>query len=289
MERDVQRDTQPYVQPDVQPDYKGHEFAFVLRVDVEHREAERYTGDPRTERVATRLLLDVLEEAEARVTCAILGITAEFYPDIVRWCAERHELIAHSMFHEPPYPEMSYRQQHWDIKRTMLSIQEAAGVRVRGLACPHHGMANEDTARAASDLGLDYLLGRVGAVTATSPFVWYHPPDRERGLLVSGRTGLGGSDWSARRREWPWIEEPWSPQAALARWKGQIDRARQARAVATLAVHPWMLQINEGEVRVIQEVLRYAKDEGGWLTSYDAIVDQYVAPGTRGTPAAAGA
>ena len=33
--------------------WNGYRFACVLRVDVEHREAERYTGDPRVERVAT--------------------------------------------------------------------------------------------------------------------------------------------------------------------------------------------------------------------------------------------
>src|SRR5512142_252409 len=98
-------------------DWNGHKFAYVLRIDVEHREAERYTGDPRTERVATRMLLDMLQEFDARFSCAVLGVTAEFYPDIVRWCAQDHEIMAHSMFHEPPYPTMTYDQQFWDVKR----------------------------------------------------------------------------------------------------------------------------------------------------------------------------
>lgn len=254
-------------------DWNGHKFAFVLRIDVEHREAERYTGDPRTERVATRMLLDALEEFDARFTCAVLGITAEMYPDIVRWCAAQHEIEAHSMFHEPPYPKMTYYQQRWDIQRTVEAIQDACSVRVRGLACPHHGMANEDTARAAIDLGLDYFQGRVSGASPGPGFTWYRVADRERPILVPGRQSYGASDWSGRRREWPWIEEPWSPETALRRWTGMIDRAKEEGKLATLVVHPWMLHINEGEVKVVQHVLHHAVEQGAWLTSYDRIAD----------------
>jgi peptidoglycan/xylan/chitin deacetylase (PgdA/CDA1 family) len=260
-------------------EWNGHPFAFVLRIDVEHREAERYTGDPRTERVATRMLLDVLEEFDARFTCPILGITAELYPDVVRWCAARHEIAAHSMFHEPPYPEMSYHQQRWDIQRTVDAIEDACGVRVRGLACPHHGLANEDTARAAIDMGLAYLQGRVADIPPGPGFTWYRVPDRERPILVLGRQRYGASDWSGRRREWPWIEEPWSPETALRRWTGLIDRAQAEGELATLVVHPWMLHSNEGEVRVVQQVLRHAAEQGAWLTSYDRIADLAIMAG----------
>lgn len=258
-------------------DWHGHAFGFVLRIDVEHREAERYTGDPRTERVATRMLLDVLEEFDARFTCPVLGITAEVYPDIVRWCAARHEVEAHSMFHEPPYPEMTYPQQRRDIQRTLEAIQEACGVRARGLACPHHGMANDDTVRACIDLGLDYFQGHVGEVAAAPGFVRYQVPDRQRSIMVTGRANYGASDWSGRRREWPWIEEPWSPETAIRRWTGLIDRAKADGKLMTLVVHPWMLHINEGEVKVVQQVLRHAVEQGGWLTNYGAIVDQCLA------------
>lgn len=266
-------------------DWNGHDFAFVLRIDVEHREAERYTGDPRSERVATRLLLDVLEEFEARFTCAVLGITAELYPDIVRWCAARHEIVAHSMFHDPPYPELPLGRQRWDIRRTTAAIVEACGVRVRGLACPHHGLANDDTARAALDLGLEYLLGRLGGAVPGMGFAPYHVAGREHPLLVSGGQRHSASDWSGRRREWPWIEEPWSAGTALRRWMGLIDRARADRGLATLVVHPWMLQINEGEVKVLQQVLRYAAAQGAWLTGYDRLADLARA---AGVPAAGG-
>ncbi len=260
-------------------DWHGHAFAFILRIDVEHLEAERYTGDPRAERVATRLLLDILEEFDARFTCAVLGITAELYPDIVRWCAARHEVEAHSMFHEPPYPELSYARQHWDIRRSMAAIEEACGVRVRGLACPHHGLGNEDTARAAIDLGLDYLQARLPDAPADPGLGWYRVADRERPILVPGRERYSASDWSGRRREWPWIEEPWSAGTALRRWQALIDRAKEAGQVATLVVHPWMLQINEGEVKVVQQVLRYAAAQGAWLAGYDQLADRAVARG----------
>ncbi len=261
-------------------DWYGHEFAFVLRIDIEHREAERYTGDPRTERVATRMLLDTLQEFGARFTCAVLGVTAEFYPDIVRWCADEHEIMAHSMFHEPPYPTMSYIQQYWDVKRTVDVIQDATGVKVRGQACPHHGMANDDTARVCIDLGLDYLQGRVEKPTPSAPgYIWYYVEDRRNPVLIGGRQGYGASDWSGRRREWPWIEEPWSPETALRRWKSNIDKAKTEGKMASLVVHPWMLHINEGEVKVVQELLRYANEQGAWLGGYDKVADLTIAAG----------
>src|SRR5262249_37441278 len=155
-------------------------------------------------------------------------------------------------------------------------IEDACGVRVRGLACPHHAMANDNTVRACIDTGLDYFQGDVGESPATHGFGWYRVSDRTRPILVPGQRNFGVSDWSGRRREWPWIEEPWSSETALQRWTETIDRAKTEGTMMTIVIHPWMLHINEGEVKVVRQILRHAVEEDGWLTSYGAIVDQMI-------------
>jgi len=262
--------------------WQGCPLAFVLRVDVEHREAERYTGDPRTERVATAALLEVLGALELRASCAVLGSTAECYPDVVRWLAEAgHDLLGHSMFHEPAYPDMALADQRWDHRRTREAIEDACGVRVRGIAAHYHGLTNDDTYRAAAEEGFDYLLGRLPAGAHQAPpgqyFAPYQPPGSERRVLVPSGARYGASDWSARRREWPWIEEPWSPAQARARWGRDIDRAAAQGALFSLVVHPWMFHINEGEFAVLRDVVAHARGRGAWCTTYTELADRALA------------
>ena len=260
-----------------QTPWNGHHSAFILRVDVEHREAERYTGDPRTERVATTALLDDLAALEVRATCAVLGITAEHYPDIIRRIAEAgHDIAGHSMFHEPAFNAMSIPDQRWDHRRTREAIVDACGVRITGIAAHYHGLTNTDTFRSAAAEGFDYLNGKVteGAddLPAGAPgFAPYHPPGAERSILAPAGGRIGGTDWSARRREWPWIEEPWSAGGARKRWRADIDRARETGAVYTLVIHPWMLHINEGEWAVVRDTIAHARDSGAWFTTYGAL------------------
>ena len=47
-------------------DWHGHSFAFRLRVDVEHVEAERYIGDYRLERVSVINMLDMFAAMQAQ-------------------------------------------------------------------------------------------------------------------------------------------------------------------------------------------------------------------------------
>lgn len=254
--------------------WQGQRFAFVLRVDVEHREAERYTGDARTERVATHALLDQLASWNVLATCAVLGITAEHYPDLIRNVAESgHEIVGHSMFHEPAYGELSLADQRWDHRRSRETIEEACGVRIAGIAAHYHGLTNDDTYRAAAHEGFDFLLGRQpeGLPKDALGFAPYRPEGCERSVLAPAGTRLGFSDWSARRREWPWIEEPWTADAARHKWRKGVERAAETGALLCLVVHPWMFHINEGEWAVARDTVAYARDNGAWMTTFGQV------------------
>jgi peptidoglycan/xylan/chitin deacetylase (PgdA/CDA1 family) len=311
--------------------WEGHRFACVLRVDVEHREAERYTGDPRTERVATSMLLDQLVQWGIRGSFPVLGVTASHYPDVVRWIAEAgHDIMGHSMFHEPAYSQMPLADQRWDHRRSRELIERACGVRISGIAAHYHGLTNDETYLSAALEGVEYLLGKTptvlaggmaggtsgngvgsngaqngvqsGAGQVPDPdrpdprgFVPFMPPapdgvaPPERPILARAGKWLGASDWSARRQEWPWIEEPWSAEEARVKWRGLVDQAYEISSLVSFVIHPWMLHINEGEIPVVRDVLQYARERGAWMTTYGALAEraQKLAGSTTSMPSAA--
>lgn len=257
--------------------WNGHPFAFVLRVDVEQREAERYTGDPRTERVATLAVLEHLAAWDAHASCAVLGITAEHYPDITRRVVEAgHDVLGHSMFHEPAYSAMSLADQRWDHRRSREALFDACGVTITGIAAHYHGLTNDETCAAAALEGYRYLLGRqpAGLPEDAPGFAPFQPPGVAGTILAPAGARIGASDWSARRREWPWIEEPWSADGARALWRQGIRRAAAEGALYTLVVHPWMFHINEGEWGVIRDMVALARDEGAWLTTFGELASR---------------
>lgn len=253
--------------------WNGHSFAFVLRVDVEHVEAERYTGDFRTELVQVTNLLDMLAEIGTRHSFAVLGITAEFYPNLARDIAAGHELFGHGMYHEPALAGRTLQDQRYEMRRMREAIEDATGVRVRGIAVPHHGLADDNTLRAAAEAGLEYVNSRIRATGSSLPR-YRAIPGTELKVLVPGDRSRGASDYSDRRRTWAQIhEEAFSPDGATAKWMKMIDWAKEQGQMCSLVIHPWMLAINPGEVKVVKDIITYARDQGAWLGTYDQVAD----------------
>jgi hypothetical protein len=82
--------------------WHGHSFAFKLRLDVEHVEAQRYTGDYRLTKVSVVNLLDLLAELDVHLSFCVLGITAEMFPNLIADIVDAgHEVYGHGMYHEP--------------------------------------------------------------------------------------------------------------------------------------------------------------------------------------------
>jgi peptidoglycan/xylan/chitin deacetylase (PgdA/CDA1 family) len=46
-----------------------------------------------------------------------------------------------------------------------------------------------------------------------------------------------------------------------------IDWAKENGRMAQLVIHPWMLMVNPGEVKVIKDLLIYARDQGAWMAT----------------------
>ena len=99
-------------------DWHGHSFAFKLRIDVEHVEAQRYTGDYRLTKVSVVNLLDVLAELEVHVSFCVLGITAEMFPNLIADIVEAgHEVYGHGMYHEPAFQGRPLHEQRHEMRR----------------------------------------------------------------------------------------------------------------------------------------------------------------------------
>ena len=255
-------------------DWFGQPFAFKLRVDVEHVEAQRYTGDYRLTRVSVTNLLDMLNEMDVKLSFCVLGITAEFFPNLIADIVEAgHEVYGHGMYHEPALAGRPLSEQRHEMRRMRDSIEAACGLQVRGIGCPHHGMADENTLRAAVEMDIEYVEGKIRAPGGVLP-AWHRIEGTDLKVLVPGDRSRGASDYTDRRPYWALVhEEAFSPTDAREKWMGHIDRARADGGMAGLVVHPWMLMINPGEVQVVKDVIRYAVDQGAWMATVAGLID----------------
>lgn len=254
-------------------DWHGHGFAFRLRVDVEHVESERYIGDYRLERVSVVNMLDMFAELAVHVSFCVLGVTAELWPNLIRDIVDAgHEVYGHGMYHEPAFSGRPYREQRHEMLRMRDSIALACDVEVQGIGCPHHGMADEDTLRAAADVGITYVESRIRDADSPVP-VWRDVEGTEHQVLIPGFS-RGASDYTDRRPYWAELhEEAFSPTGARKKWMALIDQAKANGTMTGLVVHPWMLMINPGEVQVVKDVLRHAKDEGAWFANVSGLIE----------------
>ena len=254
--------------------WHGRPFAFRVRVDVEHVEAQKYIGDYRLTRVAVTNLLDMLAELDIHLTFAVLGITAEMFPNLIADIVDGgHEVYGHGMFHRDAFAGRSLADQRHELRRMRDSIHGACGVEVGGLGCPHHGSADENTLRAAAELGITFVESRFRA--AGTPFPqWRDVAGCDLRVVVPGAEGRGASDYTDRRPDWADAhEEAFSPEGAREKWRANIDRAERNGHMATLVIHPWMLVINAGEIQVVKDVIRHAKDRGAWFATVAGLIE----------------
>ncbi len=255
-------------------DWHGHSFAFKFRVDVEHVEAQRYVGDYRLTKVSVVNLLDLLAELDVHLSFCVLGITAEMFPNLIADIVDAgHEVYGHGMYHEPAFSGRPLNEQRHEMRRMRDSIASACGVQVQGIGCPHHGMADEYTLQAAAEMGITYVESRIRVVDAVVP-QWQSVEGTDFKVLVPGGQSRGGSDYTDRRPFWAEKhEEAFSPTYARKKWLGDIDWAKENGLMTGLVIHPWMLMINPGEVQVVKDIIRYAKDEGAWFATVAGLID----------------
>lgn len=114
----------------------------ILDYDVPPELQDWETLESRVERNTFRVL-DLLDEADVKCTCFVLGWIAERYPELVKAIAERgHELAAHGHRHLLIY-ESSRDAFERDLVESLDAIEAAAGVRPVGFRAPGFSILND--------------------------------------------------------------------------------------------------------------------------------------------------
>ena len=185
-------------------------------------------------------MLDLLEEHDTRSTVFVLGWIARRYPSLVRQIAERgHEIACHSDLHRAVFrldPKVFYE----DTRRAKESIEDAAGVIVRGYRAPSFSLiaGTEWAFDILYELGFQYdsSINPVWHRFYSNPHAARHPHQVGQSRLLeipvaSWRIAgvnlpVGGG---AYLRLLPW---------SYTRW-GLTSINRREHSPFTIYVHPW--------------------------------------------------
>jgi polysaccharide deacetylase family protein (PEP-CTERM system associated) len=127
-------------------DPKSGQMTHILSVDVEdYFQVEAFAGNVRRDswsqwpsRVVanTQRVLDLFDGHNAKATFFFVGWVADHFPHLVREVQSRgHELACHSYWHRTVY-SLSPDEFRLDTREAKKSIEDAAGVEVRGYRAP---------------------------------------------------------------------------------------------------------------------------------------------------------
>ena len=87
----------------------------------------------------------ILEERHLQGTFFCLGWVARNYPQVIRQIVERgHELATHSDLHQLAY-EQTPRQFREDLKQSIESLEDTAGVKIRAYRAPGFSLTAENS------------------------------------------------------------------------------------------------------------------------------------------------
>lgn len=102
-------------------------------------------------------ILDVLDEYEAKATFFIGGSWADDNVECLKEIASRgHEIGSHGYFHRD-HNKLDYSANYQEIKTSIDFIEKASGISAT-LFAPPSGAYNDDTVKAAQELGLKTVM-----------------------------------------------------------------------------------------------------------------------------------
>lgn len=102
-------------------------------------------------------ILDVLDEYEAKATFFIGGSWADDNVECLKEIASRgHEIGSHGYFHRD-HNKLDYSANYQEIKTSIDFIEKASGISAT-LFAPPSGAYNDDTVKAAQELGLKTVV-----------------------------------------------------------------------------------------------------------------------------------
>jgi len=268
-------------------------FTFLVRVDCEHGEAERWAGSAEAEERGFSAMLALLRNAGVPATLAFVGLTALTYPRWVRdGVVAGHAAAGHSHTHARAYAGQPLEWQAADMRAMADAIQAAVGVRPRGVAGPCHGAIDANTLRAAEMTGLEYVLtleppahgSSPAGISLSAPEMGFAPAAGGPASVQVPPAGMRWIwDWTSLQPGWP----AFTTLRASEDWQAAVDDAVAEAGLVGLIVHPWIVHTNAGELDAIAGILDYARQRGACFQTFDDVVSQPAStPTPRRTPTA---
>ena len=136
----------------------------------------------------TKIILDLFDENNTKATFFILGVLAEYKPEIVKEIASRgHEIALHGHNHEPMFtltPEKAYK----DVSTSQKIVTDIIGAPVYGYRAPFFSLVKDNVylLEILADLGLIYdssifpmLLPRYGIKNFPTEDALYKLPNNK--------------------------------------------------------------------------------------------------------------
>ncbi len=88
-------------------------------------------------KVGLRRLLDICDKYQVKVSLPVNGLTAEYYPELVKECHQRgHELVAHGYDQGERLYMLTREQEQENIRKTIEAIKKVTGEAPTGWSSP---------------------------------------------------------------------------------------------------------------------------------------------------------
>jgi peptidoglycan/xylan/chitin deacetylase (PgdA/CDA1 family) len=193
--------------------------------DLTMRQYDVLEGVPR--------VLRILRKHGVRATFPTCGMTADWYPDMVKSLAdEGHEVAAHGYFHAP-MDELSDDEERQEIERATEAISRATGIEPHGWRCPMYTITTR-TLEILRDLGytwnsdfhdqdFPYVLSKDGRTIVEIPAGhddWNMYLQASPGAPTMGGTPYGTADgaFSTMKAEFDMLYEEGAEAPRLLQW-----------------------------------------------------------------------
>jgi len=206
-----------------------------------------------------RRLLGILSDTGVAATFCWVGRVAEDEPDLVkRAVADGHEIALHSWDHRY-YNQMSDSEQHFDMERTLETLERVAGERPVG-----HKTAgwrfNEATHAIAQELGLTWVMDVPG-----SDLPYFLRPRDDLDPIVQLSPSWTWDDYNF------FVDRTLTSDQAFTCWRDDLDVLRDEGGLMSLTCHPFVSG-RPGFSRAVERLIDYAIDLGDvWIARADHI------------------
>jgi len=214
---------------------------------------------------ATRVV-DLFARANIQGTFFMLSEFAERYPQVVEMAKKTGEIAIHGDTHTP-FAGQSLEVQYQRLSKAEESLGKLSGERILSFHPPEERY-DENTIAAMARANLQILFTRLKDRSSPKIISVGNPP---RPLVIVPQ---------------PYLDDHWAlegmkltPPQALEQFKADLDRATLDAGLYTLSFHttPPFGLAQENLTSILDEMIRYAKAKGAWITRIDTLAQWWLA------------